>query len=577
MKIFRKLAVSTGSLILALSLLAACGNTTTTTKGSDGATTNGAGDLAAFNLDGTLPIVKDKANPPKITMAIVTPPERIVKAGELDMVKKIAEETGVVFEWQEIPAAGSGEKINLMLSTGAGLPDVFWNGITSTIVAQYMDINIFTPTEDLIENYVPRLKAIYEQHPEYKAGATAPNGHSYGFPYIEEMYGLVLTPGPFLINEAWLEKVGLDMPTTVDEWVEALKAFRDAGDLNGNGQADEVPYAFGLGSKDTFGSYDTFHQFTGAFGQADSYSEGNYIADHLLIKDDKVVFTAVDEAYKKTANFFNMLNEEKLIDPDSFSPGPTPDQPLYLNKLTGAEPVIGSMGLWAPVNQITNLEVREQYAAIPRMDGESGKTGFKLNFSEMQDTSMVAITNSCDYPEVVAAMVNYCMDPKISITLNWGSVGMIYKETEDGYLEFDLDENNNIILKGNYQSFGEMRNNSSPTRGSLAVLNEYYGKFADYTWDALDLLEFQKQNGKEAILEEYNAVPKMILAVEEMTRLTQIQPQLKAIVNRYTMEWILDGNVEATWDTYKQELEAAGLSEFLEVWQKAYDRFLTNK
>lgn len=69
----------------------------------------------------------------------------------------------------------------------------------------------------------------------------------------------------------------------------------------------------------------------------------------------------------------------------------------------------------------------------------------------------------------------------------------------------------------------------------------------------------------------------MILAVEEMTRLTQIQPQLKAIVNRYTMEWILDGNVEATWDTYKQELEAAGLSEFLEVWQKAYDRFLTNK
>lgn len=573
------------SLVIALTfviLAASCGNNSMTetdsTKDEPSKTGGESGiDLSKFNLDGTLPIVKTPEDMPDIKVAFVTGPERIVKANELDLIVQMKEETGLEFEWVEIPAAGSGEKINLMLNTGSDLPDFFWNGIASTTVAQYIDTGIFIPTEDLIEQYVPRLKEIYEAHPEYKAGSTAPNGHSYGFPYIEEMHGLVLTPGPFLINKSWLDAVNLDVPTTVDEYVEALRAFKEAGDLNGNGVDDEIPYAFGLGSEDTFGSYNTFHQFTAAFGLADSYSQGNYLADHLLIVDDKVVFTAADEAYKKTAIFFNMLNDEGLIDPDSFSPGPTADQPLFLNKLKDDKAVIGSFGVWAPANEIPDLSVREQYVAVPRLQGEEGMTGFALNFSEMQDTSMVAITRDCEYPELIASMVNYWMEPKNSITLNWGSIGMIYKETDEGYLEFDLDEDNNILLKDPYQTFGEMRSNSTPARGSLAVLNEYYDTYADYTWDAVDLLDFQKQNGKDEILDEYTTVPKMILSTDEQTRLTQIQPQLKAVVNRYTMEWILDGTADDTWDTYLSELAGSGLEEFLSIWQSAYDRFLENK
>ena len=73
-----------------------------------------------------------------------------------------------------------------------------------------------------------------------------------------------------------------------------------------------------------------------------------------------------------------------------------------------------------------DLSVREQYEPIPRLTGPDGKCGNVVNFSEMQDTSMVAITDKCKYPEVVASLVNYCMDPEISITLNWGAVGYTY-------------------------------------------------------------------------------------------------------------------------------------------------------
>lgn len=154
---------------------------------------------------------------------------------------------------------------------------------------------------------------------------------------------------------------------------------------------------------------------------------------------------------------------------------------------------------------------------------------------------------------------------------------IIYKETDEGYLEFDLDENDNIILKENYQTFSDLRSNSTPTRGSLAVLNEYYGEYADYTWDAVDLLEYQRENGKEEILAEYTPVPKIMLSHEEQTRLNQIQPQLKSVINRYKMEFILDGTADDAWDSYLSELDNAGLPEFLEIWQTAYDRFLSNR
>jgi putative aldouronate transport system substrate-binding protein len=366
------------------------------------------------------------------------------------------------------------------------------------------------------------------------------------------------------------------MPSTVDEFTDVLRAFRDAGDLNGNGKADEVVYALDFTAHDTFGSYNTFHQFTGAFGQADSYCGGYPIADHLRVINDKIVFTAMDTAYRDTAKYFNMLKNERLLDMDSFSPGPG-GTPLFRNKTEGDVATIGVMGLWAPANEIPVPGVRLQYQGIPRMQGPKGKTGFALNFSEMQDTSMMTITTECKYPEVVAAFVDYCFDPEISITLNWGAEGYIYEKGSDGILHFRLDENNQIKAFPPYKTFGDLRDNSTPARGSMAVLNEYYDTIADYTWDAVDLLEGQIVNGKYDVLKEYTTIPKMILTSDEQTAISRIQPTISDIVQRYTIQWVLDGNADATWDAYLGELKAAGVDDLVKTFQGAYDRFLKAK
>lgn len=595
----KKLLSMLTCMTLVVSLLSGCGGNAESKKDSgsaaksatsgstaaSGSTASGeltaeekeAVDAGIINLDGTLPIIKDpkafEEKYGKISMLLVNSADRVVAPGELAMVKKWAEDTGVEFDWKPIPGEGAQEKINLMLASGDDLPDVFWNfgdGKSGNIVVQYADQDIFIPTENLINNYMPSVKKILDAHPTYWTEIKAPDGHTYGFPYIEEMYGLVLTGGPLLINKNWLDKVGKKVPTTVDEWVDCLKAFRDGGDLNGNGKADEIPMATWFGANDTFGSYNMFYRFTGAFGQADSYCGGNAYADHLRLIDGKVTFTAMDPAFKDTAAFFNMLNKEKLIWNGSFESDASAAYQSSLIKEDVAR--IGCFGTWTD-QEISNLDVHDEYVAVPRLKGTKGGTGFENNYSELQDSSDTAITTSCKFPHVVARFVDYMVgDPAISIQSNWGAEGYNYKKDDKGVLRTPLDDKGRYVAQTEYKTFGEARVNSTPCRGSMVVLNEYYDKVAGYAYDAVQLLENQKVNGKEEIMKEYVTIPRVLMTTEELSRLAQIQPTISDIVDRYINQWVTGGVTDDNWNSYLEELKGAGVEELVSIYQNAVDR-----
>ena len=534
-------------------------------------------DAGILNLDGTLPIIKDPAafeeKYGKISALIVNTADRVVPVEDLEMCKVWFEDTGIEFDWQAIPSEGAQEKINLMLASGEELPDVFWNfgdGKSGNIVVQYADQDIFLPTEGLINEYMPNLKKILDDSENYWSEITAPDGHTYGFPYIEEMYGLVLTGGPLLINKTWLDEVGKEVPTTVDEWVDCLKAFRDGGDLNGNGAADEIPMATWFGATDTFGSYNMFYRFTGAFGCADSYCGGNAYADHLRLIDGKVTFTAQDEAFRKTAEYFNMLYNEGLIWNGSFEADESASYKSSLIKEDVAR--IGCFGTWTD-QEITNLDVHDEYVAIPRLQGEAGMTGFENNYSELQDSSNTAITTTCKFPHVIAKFVDYMVgDPAISIQSNWGAEGYNYVKDDNGILRTPLDEQGRYVAQTEYTNFGEARVNSTTCRGSMIVLDEYYETVAGYAYDAVQLLENQKTNGKEDIMAENDTIPRVMMTTDELSRLAQIQPTISDIVDRYINQWVTGGVTDDNWNAYLGELQSAGVEELVSIYQSAVDR-----
>ncbi len=534
-------------------------------------------DAGLINLDGTLPIITDpeafEEQYGKISALLVNDASRVVDVADLDMVQRWYEDTGVEFDWQTIPSEGSTEKINLMLAAGQDLPDVFWNfgdGKSGNTVVQYADQDIFYPTEGLIDNYMPNLKKILDDSGTYWQEITCPDGHTYGFPYIEEMYGLVLTGGNWLINKTWLDELGLEVPTTVDEWYDCMVAFRDGGDLNGNGEDDEIPMATWFNANDTFGSYDMFYRFTGAFGCADSYCGGNEYANHMRMVDGQVVFTAEDEAFRRTAEFFNQLWEEGLIWSGSFES----DSSAAFNASLIQEDVarIGCFSVWNDL-EITNQEVHDEYVALPRLEGEYGMTGFQNNYSELQDSSDTAITMDCKFPHVIACFVDYMVgDPEISIMSNWGSYN--YQRNDDGLLYTPTDENGNYLPTTEYDTFGDARVNSTTCRGSMIVLSDYYDVYATYAFDAVRLLADQKINGKDDIMEEYETIPRVLMTTDELTRLAQIQPTVSDIIARYINVWVTSGVTDDNWQSYLDELDAAGVDDIVDIYQTAVDRSL---
>lgn len=64
------------------------------------------------------------------------------------------------------------------------------------------------------------------------------DGKSYYIGYLLSQN--INTDGHFFINRTWLDRLGLAVPTTIEELTDVLRAFRDR-DPNGNGLADEIP------------------------------------------------------------------------------------------------------------------------------------------------------------------------------------------------------------------------------------------------------------------------------------------------------------------------------------------------
>ena len=132
--------------------------------------------------------------------------------------------------------SGKTEALNLMLASGT-IPDIVGSSRIKDFVNQYGPEGAFLPLNDLIDEHAPNLKKFFAEKPEIAAAISAADGNMYYIPYLPDgKYGRA-----YWIRTDWLNKLGLEMPETVEDYEKVLRAFKTQ-DPNGNGEADEVPY-----------------------------------------------------------------------------------------------------------------------------------------------------------------------------------------------------------------------------------------------------------------------------------------------------------------------------------------------
>jgi putative aldouronate transport system substrate-binding protein len=492
-----------------------------------------------FQADG-LPIVKD-------TLSLSFGGTKSALApdyGTMALVQQWEADTNIKINWKNLPEQVYIEKKNLMLASD-DLPDVLYNsGLTDADIAQYGGNGTLLPLEDLIEEHAPTLSGILDDRPDIRAAITASDGHIYTLPSVEEL-GILQHPNFLYINTAWLDALGLPMPTTIDQYHDALEAFATQ-DPNGNGKADEIPLSF---RTDSFCANP--NDLIAALG---GQPENN---DHRIVRDGKVEFTANTDGYRDGVAALADWHADGLIDQESFSQ----DDLAYLSKGKAETPVLGSF-FWWELKEMVGEDRVDDYALLGILEGVDGdKLASVANNQEINRGAM-AITKSNQYPSATMRWADRLFDPVMSAQANWGPVGVTLEEDAAGILV-------QIPATGG-EAEGERRQKVAPGGPKITTKEDFATVVAP---------EPRAKERQDLVNENYapfkanEAYPPVMLSTEELDQTSFAVTDINALVKEKFAAWIVNGTVDKEWDGYVSQLESLGVDDVISTYQQAYDRF----
>jgi len=529
------------SILLIVSVLATgCGS-----KNSEVSSTKAKGINSSANYglkDVKFPLEK------KVNLKFITQSSPLAPKNPNDKLifQRFEKDTNVHIDWTNYTNDQFAEKKNLDIASG-DLPDaIFDAGMSDYDLLRYGKQGVIIPLEDTINQYMPNLKKILDLHPDYKKIITAPDGHIYSLPWIEELGTgkeaiQALDDIPW-INKKWLDELGLKMPTTTDELEKVLIAFKN---MKPDGKTDVIPMSFRVN-----GGGEDCSMLLGAFGLGDNY-------DHYVVTEDgKVVYTLAQDGYKTGIQWLNKLQKQGLIDKEAF----TQDYNTYSAK--GKNNRYGLYFTWDKANISGN---NEDYVAMPPLKGPDGNVNVARTNGIGFDKGRMVFSSSNQNVELTAKWADKCYEPIQSVQNNWGTYGdtkqdNIFELTSEGNLKhLPLGTNTPVGLRS-------MTNVGGP----LAILNEYYGKSTTMPDDAAWRLDVLHKTYVPA-MKATNNYPPVFMSQEDQTQLTQLETTVKTYSERMKAEWILKGGVEGQWDNYLKELEKNGLSKLIAIKQKYYD------
>uniref|UniRef100_UPI002942F251 extracellular solute-binding protein n=1 Tax=uncultured Tyzzerella sp. TaxID=2321398 RepID=UPI002942F251 len=465
---------------------------------------------------------------------------------ERAIFKRLEEKTNVHINWTCYPVSQFAEKKTLVLSKKNSLPDGLFNANMGHYdLLKYAKQGAIIPVEDLIDNYMPNLKKILDENPEYRKLITAEDGHIYSFPWIEQLgkdKEAIQSIGSIpWINKKWLDELGLPIPTTTDEFYNTLKAFKEK---KPEGRDDIIPMSFIINGGDQDPGF-----LLGAFGEG--YGD---VPDHISITNDKeVIYTATQEGYKEGIKWLNSIQKEGLFDPEAF----TQDWATFVAK--GKAGRYGVFFTWDSANIVSNPK---DYVPLPALKGPDGMVNaVRQNGSATGglEVGRMVLTSACENKELAAKWIDLMYEPIQSVQNNWGTYGEdgkfnIFELKEDGTLQHsDLGSESPVEVR-----------EAQSVNGPLAVLDSYYGTVTTMPDDAKARLDILHSVYVKDMNMEY-VYPNIFMSQEDLDAVSKYQADIEKYTNQKKAEWILNGGIDKEWDSYLKKLEEYGLSDYLTI------------
>lgn len=507
------------------------------------------------------PQTGNSAEPPKLTKLSYWVPNHPAASGqmktyaEMGMYKELEKVTGVKVEFQhpplEVPQAQ--EQFNLMVATNE-LPDVIeasW-GATSGAVVRYpggpekaiLDKKIIK-LNDLIDKYAPNLKKLLNEHPDWKKQISTDEGSIYAFPFLRGDDKVRVFFGPS-VRQDWLDKLGLQMPTTIDEWYTVLKAFKEK-DPNGNGKADEIPIYL---DKNLFA---TDAPFLGAWGINYSfYQDGG-----------KVKYGPIQPEYKEFLTTMNKWYKEGLLDKDFAAP----NDKLFDNKMTtsliGATASFNGGGIGKYAGLMKDKDPKFDLEAAPYPVLKAGDKAIWGQKDFAYNGVGAAISTANKNPIETVKWLDYAYGDKGDLLFNYGVEGTSYK----------MESSKATFLP-------EILNPPAGTSIQQAI-----AKYNRATWSAPFVLSDNFQMQYLALPQQKKAleiwskptaerkIPLVSPTQDESSKFASIVTDIQTYQDEMLLKFIMGVEPITNFDQYVKKIQSMGIDEAVKIQQGALERF----
>ena len=504
----------------------------------------------AVSDPGVLPIVENKTD---MTVYIVQSAQ--VEDYETNKYTLWQEErTNVHLLWNTVPSQDATQKLNLILASGQDLPDLIMSNLNTATVVTNANQGTFIPLDDLVDQYGYWYKELLEKEPRLEDMMITPDGHQYSMPRV-----IVSKPnsmsGRGWINQTWLDRLGLDTPTTTDEFRAVLEAFRDQ-DANGNGDpSDEYPW---MGCNDTWRGF------------GDEYIMNSFIQynrDTPYYIEDGVVQAAYDkEAYREGLRYWRSLAADGLFDTTTFT------QTVNQMKQVFEDPECSKVGFACAGGQHCYTDQlgdrSREYVPLAPLKGPDGYQGsfYDPYGNYGYYVANFVITSASKNPEMVFRWIDSQYTRESSMRNRLGEPGVDYA----------IPENGEIGVDGEPASFDPILQWGTVQNSHWTELAPCYNDFDNNNVKGDDPYELQQWlwnatiNYYEPYINDISCYynQSTFYTEEDSAELADIDATLGDYIKQTMAQFVTgDLDIEADWDQYLQNLKGMRYERRLEIMQ----------
>ncbi len=540
----KKLLAVLLALVMVLLLFAACGGGENPDNPDEGGYKGEMVESGNTYADSSwLPVVK---NP--ITVSATVRDELGQEWNSRIIWDEIAEITGVRFEIEVLTTDAN----EALMFAGRNYPDctfrLYNSGFAFDEAKKIGDVKELTP--DFLESYAPNWYSLLSEYNEIYQYTLFTDGKLYTLPNITLEKSSYALRDLNIINVAWLDELGLDMPTTTNEYLEFLRAVKNAAGT-GSIPADVVPLQM-RNYVDINGYYPIMDWFGCYMGFAFEYVENGKVVTNMANPDIKAPMQYIAQIYKE-----ELMNE-------NFLTAAWADYVAIYEQVEKGTPKTASSFTY-------DMPASDDYQAFAPLDSETGKPTYSHDFSLESRivTDAFAIFSQCKYPIAIIRALDQYATGINAVKIDMGAEG------EDAYWQYVDGEPvlNTLMTESKDDKYIGWRG-YGPCIISEELAESLYKR---------ELTRNTRQRWYYELYEDtlptdkskYPQVALKYLSADEQAEVEMLWSKLCTQNKTYTTRWIRgNSDINDDWDTYVERLNETGLQRRLELLQKAYDAYL---